>query len=157
MFSITCARPTCNHRMQNLPGWTMAHIYDLQVSAVYDRLERIDRNLFSGRKSRGCFGFRTKSYPFRPINRCSAVAKIDVFLRLNYVNPHCRRCVPGGVWGGGFDCGSNKANPPQPASTVSFLPEQERYPPEELHPQLPQRVSFSTQKAPQTTLTFSRR
>ena len=27
----------------------MAHIYDLQVSAVYDRLERIDRNLFSGR------------------------------------------------------------------------------------------------------------
>ena len=38
----------------------MARIYDLQVSAVYDWLERIDRNLFSGRKSRGCFGFRMK-------------------------------------------------------------------------------------------------
>ena len=24
---------------------------------------------------------------------------------------HLRRCVPGGVWGGGFDCGSNQLKP----------------------------------------------
>ena len=67
------------------------------------------------------YTFRTKSYPFRSINRCSAVAKIEVFLRLNYVNRHCRRCAPGGVWGGGFDCGSNQLKPSPAGFFGSFL------------------------------------
>ena len=50
--------------------------------------------------------------------------------------------------------GAINSNPPQPASLVSFLPEQERYPPGELHLQLPQRVSFSAQKAPQQPLSL---
>ena len=105
-----------------------------------------------GEKNAGTTLFWQKGSPFLSVHRCRAVAKIDVFLCLDYVNQHYRRCAPGGVWGGGFDCGSNKANPPQPASTVAFLPEQESYPPEEPHLQLLQRVSFSTQKLAITTV-----
>ena len=107
-----------------------------------------------GRKNLKCQCFRTKGYPYPSIHRGKVVAKIDPFLGRGNVY-----CTYGGarLEGSGevaLIAGAINSNPPQPASTVSFLPEQERYPPEELHLLIPQRVSFSTQTAPPNDIDF---
>ena len=101
-----------------------------------------------GEKKRRHYPFRTKGFPFRSVSRSRAVAKIDAFLgwRNVYCTYNSARLEGSGEVA--LIAGAINSNPPQPASLVAFLPEQESYPPEELHPQLPQRVSFSTQKAP---------
>ena len=90
--------------------------------------------------------------PFRSIHRGRAVAKIAAFLgRGNeYCTYNSARLEGSGEVA--LIAGAINSNPPQPASLVSFLPEQERYPPEELHWQIPQRVSFSTQMLAITTV-----
>ena len=101
-----------------------------------------------GRKVAGTTLFGQKGSPFRSVHRGRAVAKIDPFLGRGNV---CCTHNSARLEGSGevaLIAGAINSNPPQPASLVAFLPEQESYPPEELHPQLPQRVSFSTQKAP---------
>ena len=101
-----------------------------------------------GRKVVGTMLFGQKGSPFRSVHRGGADAKID---RLLWRGNVCCTYNSARLEGSGevaLIAGAINSNPPQPASLVSFLPEQERYPPEELHPQLPQRVSFSTQKDP---------
>ena len=98
------------------------------------------------RKNAGTTLFGQKGYPFRSVHRGRAVAKIDHFL--GWGNVYCTH-NSARLEGSGevaLIAGAINSKPPQPASLVSFLPEQERYPPEELHLQIPQRVSFSTQK-----------
>ena len=98
--------------------------------------------------------FGQKGYPFRSVYRGSADAKIESFLGWGNV---CCTHNSARLEGSGevaLIAGAVNSNPPQPASLVSFLPEQERYPPEELHLQIPQRVSFSTQKAPPNDIGF---
>ena len=97
-------------------------------------------------ESRRHYGFRAKGYPFPSIHRGSVVAKIDTFL-----GGGNEYCTHGGarLEGSGevaLIAGAINSNPPQPASLASFLPEQERYPPEEPDLQVLRRVSFSTQK-----------
>ena len=92
--------------------------------------------------------------PFRSVHRGRAIAKID---RLLWRGNVCCTHNSARLEGSGevaLIAGAINSNPPQPASLVSFLPEQERYPPEELHLLIPQRVSFSTQTAPQQPLSL---
>ena len=90
--------------------------------------------------------------PFRSVHRGRAIAKID---RLLWRGNVCCTHNSARLEGSGevaLIAGAINSNPPQPASLVAFLPEQESYPPEELHLQIPQRVSFSTQKLAITTV-----
>ena len=103
------------------------------------------------------YTFRTKSYPFRSINRCSAAAKIEVFLRLNYVNQHCRRCAPGGVWGGGFDCGSNQLKPSPAGFFGSFLAGTRKLPSGGTAPTAPPKGIVFGAKGSPTTPVIARR
>ena len=100
-----------------------------------------------GRKVVGTTLFGQKGYPFRSVHRGSAVAKIDHFLGGGNVYCTYNSARLEGSGEVALIAGAINSNPPQPASLVAFLPEQESYPPEELHPQLPQRVSFSTHMA----------
>ena len=105
-----------------------------------------------GRKVVGTMLFGQKGSPFRSVHRGRAVAKIKSFLGggNEYCIHNSARLEGSGEVA--LIAGAINSNPPQPASLVSFLPEQERYPPEELHLQIPQRVSFSTQMLAITTV-----
>ena len=103
-------------------------------------------------KNRKRYTFQTKGHPFRSIRRGRAVAKIDHFLgwRNVYCTYNSARLEGSGEVA--LIAGAINSNPPQPASLVSFLPEQERYPPEEPHLQYPKGYRFRRKKLPKITV-----
>ena len=101
-----------------------------------------------------CFLCRTKGHPFRSVYRGRAAAKIDTFLRCGKVYRTHNSARLEGSGEVALIAGAINSTPPQPASLVAFLPEQESYPPEEPHLQIRKKVSFSTHKAPPNDIDF---